>query len=90
MTDDKNKRGKKRKRRMIVRIPSTVKGIDPVEWQIEMSGAGIRAKKIGDRNEDACAATWRTLLGVLLVHGSRKAISTRDAKSHLKKKKRGS
>lgn len=87
MTDDKKGKRKKRKRRITVRIPSTIKGIDPVDWQIEMSGAGIRAKKVGDRNEDACAATWRTLLGVLLVHGSRKSITTRDAKSHLKKKK---
>jgi len=73
---------------MTVRIPSSVKGLDPVDWQIEMSGAGLRVKKAGDRNEDACTATWRTLIGVLLVHGSRKSITTRDAKSHLKKRKK--
>lgn len=86
MTDDKGKRSKRKRIRIL--IPSCVVGLNPVEWIIEVNGSGLRARKVGESKSDTYAATWRTIIGVLMVHEIRKEISTHDTKSHLKKKKK--
>ncbi len=87
MTNETGDKKVKRKR-IRIRIPSCVVGLNPVEWIIEINGSGLRARKAGESKSDTYAATWRTIIGVLMVHEVRKEISTHDVKSHLKKKKK--
>lgn len=60
---------KRRKvRRLEVTIKSSDRGLPDRTWMLELTETGLRARRKGDREENSVGATWRTILGVLLVH----------------------
>jgi len=77
---------KPKRKRLKIKIPSSIKGLQPTEWGIQVTGQGLKVKKRGARKGDTFAATWRTVIGILMVHGSKHGIHDNDAKSHLKQK----
>lgn len=64
-------RRKARIKRITVRINSGVRELPTAVWKIEMSAAGLRARKKGEHESNGINVRWRTILGILLVHGMR-------------------
>jgi hypothetical protein len=60
--EPKRKRGSNFK----VKIRSGVKELPTVLWKIRVTSDGLQARKNG--SHDILRASWRTILGILLVH----------------------
>lgn len=51
-----------------VTVKSAVEGLDPVDWIIRLDDTGITARRFGTPKRTTIKASWRAVLGILLVH----------------------
>lgn len=72
-------------RRLRLKIPSSIKGLQSTEWDVEITSTGIKTRKVGARQEESYGCSWRTVIGVLMVHGSKRGVPDVDSASHIKK-----
>lgn len=45
--------------------------LPPKTFVLSMTAAGVKARKAGAREDDAHFLSWKTILGIMLVHEAR-------------------
>lgn len=53
-----------------VTFRSSARGIQHAHWVVEVGPRGVSARRKGARSDAAVSATWRQLIGFMLIHGA--------------------